>query len=153
MFSPYEDFSPQARARLDAFLDRTYQGFRERVAAGRHMSAEQVEAVAKGRVWSGEDAKQRGLVDALGGYDVALRLAKEAAAIPADGAFELAEFPHPRNPIERIIDRLEGRGDGEPNAPLSVQHIASRLAALATALDAALGGAGTLQMQAIGEIR
>ena len=62
------------------------------------MSADQVEAVAKGRVWSGEDAKERGLVDALGGYDVALRLAKEAAAIPADGAFELAVFPRPRKP-------------------------------------------------------
>jgi protease-4 len=153
MFSPYEDFSPQARARLDAFLDRTYQGFKERVASGRRMSADQVEAVAKGRVWSGEDAKERGLVDALGGYDVALRLAKEAASIPADAAFDLAVFPQAKNPIERIIDRLEGRGDGEPNAPSSVQNIASRLVALVTGLDAALGGAGALQMQAVGEIR
>lgn len=153
MFSPYEDFSPAARARLDAFLDQTYQGFKERVAAGRHMTAEQVEAVAKGRVWSGEDAKERGLVDALGGYDVALRLAKEAAAIPAGGAFDLAVFPRPRSLIERIIDRLEGRGDGEPDAPSSAQTIASRLAALVTALDGALGGAGTLRMPAVGEIR
>ena len=120
MFSPYEDFSPQARARLDAFLDAP-TGLQGAGRSGRHMSAEQVEAVAKGRVWSGEDAKERGLVDALGGYDVALRLAKEAASIPADGAFELAVFPHAKNPIERIIDRLEGRGDGEPNAPSSVQ--------------------------------
>lgn len=153
MFSPYEDFSPAARARLDAFLDQTYRGFKERVASGRHMNADQVEAVAKGRVWSGEDAKERGLVDALGGYDVALRLAKEAAAIPADGAFDLAVFPRPKNPIERIIDRLEGRGDGEPYAPSSVQTLASRLAALVTALDAALGGTGALQMQGVGEVR
>src|SRR3954447_17901730 len=153
MFSPYEDFSPQARARLDAFLDRTYQGFKERVASGRHMSADQVEAVAKGRVWSGEDARERGLVDALGGYDVALRLAKEEAAIPADGAFNLAVFPRPRSSIERIVDRLEGRGDGEPNAPSSLQHLASRLATLVTSLDAALGGNGVLQMQAVEEIR
>jgi protease-4 len=153
MFSPYEDFSPAARARLDAFLDQTYQGFKERVAAGRHMNAEQVEAVAKGRVWSGEEAKERGLVDALGGYDIALRLAKEAAAIPADGEFDLAVFPRPKGPIERIIDRIEGRGDGEPEAPSSAQTIASRLAALVTAFQGALGGAGRLQMQAVGEIR
>ena len=153
MFSPFEDFSPEARARLDAFLDRTYQGFKERVAAGRHMSADQVEAVAKGRVWSGEAAKERGLVDALGGYDVALRLAREAAAIPADGAVDLAVFPRPKSPIERLVDRLEGRGDGEPAVPSSIQTIASRLAALSTALDAALGGAGALRMPAVGEIR
>ena len=72
------------------------------------MSAEQVEAVAKGRVWSGEEARERGLVDALGGYDVALRLAKEAAAIPADGAFELAVFPRPKSTIERIVNRIAG---------------------------------------------
>ena len=72
MFSPFVDFSPVARAQLDAFLDQTYRGFKERVASGRHMSADQVEAVAKGRVWTGEEARERGLVDALGGYDAAL---------------------------------------------------------------------------------
>jgi protease-4 len=153
MFSPYEDFSPEARARLDAFLDQTYRGFKERVASGRHMDADRVEAVAKGRVWSGEDAKERGLVDALGGYDVALRLAKDAAAIPADGPFDLAVFPRPKSPIERLADRLEGRGDGEPNAPSSVQTLASRLAALVTTLNATLGGAGALQMPAASELR
>ena len=152
MFSPFADFSPTARARLEAFLDQTYRGFKERVAAGRHMSADQVEAVAKGRVWSGEEARERGLVDALGGYDVALRLAKEAAAIPADGAFELAVFPRPKSTIERIVDRIAGR-DGEPDAPSSVQIIAARLAALGAALDTALGGTGVLRMPAVGEIR
>lgn len=152
MFSPFEDFAPTARARLDAFLDQTYRGFKERVAAGRHLSAEQVEAVAKGRVWSGEDARERGLVDALGGYGVALRLAKEAAAIPADGAFELAVFPHPKGTIERIVNRIAGRG-GEPEAPSSVQFLAARLAALSTAFYTALGDAGVLHMPAVGEVR
>jgi protease-4 len=152
MFSPFADFSPAERARLDAFLDATYRGFKERVAAGRHMSADQVEAIAKGRVWSGEEAKERGLVDALGGYSVALRLAKEAASIPADAAFELAVFPRPRGPIERIIDRITG-GDGNPEAPSAVQTIASRLAALSTTLTSVIEGAGMLRMQPIGEIR
>ena len=58
-----QDFSPQAQQRLNAFLDETYRGFKEHVAAGRHLSADQVEAVAKGRVWSGEEAKAKGLVD------------------------------------------------------------------------------------------
>ncbi|MGD9615358.1 MAG: signal peptide peptidase SppA [Alphaproteobacteria bacterium] len=152
MFSPFEDFSPTARARLDAFLDQTYRGFKERVAAGRRMTADEVEAVAKGRVWSGEEARERGLVDALGGYDVALLLAKEAAAIPADGEIELVVFPQRKSTIERIVERLAGE-DGEPDAPSSVQLVAAKLAALSAALDAALGGAGTLRMPAIGEIR
>src|SRR5207302_6931921 len=94
MFSEFEDFSPQGRERLDAFLDRTYGGFKQHVASGRRLSADQVEAAAKGRVWSGEEAKGKGLVDALGGYDVALRLVKEAAKIPADQEVRLAVFPH-----------------------------------------------------------
>ncbi|HEX2151972.1 MAG TPA: signal peptide peptidase SppA, partial [Stellaceae bacterium] len=152
MFSPYEDFSPTARARLEAFLDQTYSGFKERVAAGRRMSAEQVEAVAKGRVWSGEEAQQRGLVDALGGYDVALLLAKEEAAIPADGAFELAVFPRSKSMIERIVNRLTDDDDPEPPSS-SLQVIAARLAGLSAALEAALSGIGVLQMPAVGEIR
>jgi protease-4 len=152
MFSVYEDFSPAGRARLDAFLDQTYRGFKERVAAGRGMTADQVEAVAKGRVWSGEQARERGLVDALGGYDVALRLAREEAAIPADAEFELAEFPERKSALERILERLAG-DDGEPEAPSTVQFLASRLAALGAALDTALGGAGVLRMPAPREIR
>lgn len=151
MFSPFEEFSPQARARLDAFLDQTYRGFKERVAAGRQMTADQVEAVAKGRVWSGEQAKERGLVDALGGYDVALRLVREEAAIPADGDIELAVFPRPRSALERVLERLSG--DGEPEAPSSVEILAARVAAMSAALDAALGGTGMLRMPMVGEIR
>ena len=48
MFSVFEDFSPDARQRLDAFLDETYRGFKERVAAGRHLSEDQVEAAGQG---------------------------------------------------------------------------------------------------------
>src|SRR5262249_42837273 len=79
MFSNTSDFSEGAHGRLEAFLDETYKGFKDHVASGRQMTQEAVEEAAKGRVWSGEDAKARGLVDALGGYDVAMRLAKEAA--------------------------------------------------------------------------
>jgi protease-4 len=152
MFSLFEDFSPTARSRLDVFLDETYRGFKERVAAGRHMDPDAVEAVAKGRVWSGEDARERGLVDALGGYDVALRLAKELAGLPPDAAFQLALFPRPRSTLERIAGRIAGR-DGEADAPSALQAIAARLVALSAALDTALGGAGPLQMQPVGEIR
>src|SRR5262249_56392399 len=56
MFSPTGDFSERGRARLEAFLDETYRGFKDHVATGRHMTEEEVEAIAKGRVWTGEQA-------------------------------------------------------------------------------------------------
>ena len=96
MYSAAEDFSPQARQHLAEELDNTYRGFKGHVAAGRHMSADAVEAVAKGRVWTGEDAKANGLVDALGGYDTALRLAREAAKLPADAPLDIVVYPRDR---------------------------------------------------------
>lgn len=154
MFSEFEDFSPAGRARLEAFLDVTYRGFKERVATGRRMSADQVEAVAKGRVWSGEEAKERGLVDALGGFDVALRLAKEAAKIPADKPFKLAVFPRTKSTIEVLFDRLvDGIDEADEDRSAGVQGIASGLAQALSAIDMLLGNPGVLHMPAIGEIR
>ncbi|MBV9969231.1 MAG: signal peptide peptidase SppA, partial [Xanthobacteraceae bacterium] len=93
MFSSTRDFTPEGKGRLDAFLDHTYAGFKAHVAAGRHLSDEAVEAIAKGRVWSGEEAKAKGLVDALGGYPAALALAREAAKIPEGAPYRLVVYP------------------------------------------------------------
>src|SRR3984893_6153352 len=120
MFSNTSDFSERAHSRLEAFLDEAYKGFKDRVARGRQMSQEAVEEVAKGRVWSGEDAKARGLVDALGGYAVALRLAKEAARIPLDAPVKLTVFPSEKDPFEKIYERLFAKKhDGEESGPSS----------------------------------
>src|SRR4029077_2322274 len=104
MFSSTSEFSAQAHSRLEAFLDDTYKGFKDRVASGRQMTQEAVEEVAKGRVWSGEDAKARGLVDELGVYAVALRLAKEAVRIAGDAPVKLTVFPREKEPFEAIFD-------------------------------------------------
>jgi len=108
MFSSMEDFSPEQHQRFENFLDATYGGFKDRVAKGRKLSADAVEAVAKGRVWTGEDAKTRNLVDALGGFSTALTLVKQAAKIPADQDVTLKLYPQPEGPRE-IIARLLGR--------------------------------------------
>ena len=109
MSSANSEFSPFARSRLEALLDATYQGFKDHVAAGRHMTADAVEAVAQGRVWTGEEAKAHGLVDALGGYGTALRLARKAAKIAPDAPIQLTEFPREKGPIALLYDRLTGR--------------------------------------------
>lgn len=106
-------FSAAGHARLEAFLDADYQGFKNRVASGRHMSAAAVEAVAQGRIWTGEQAKARGLVDALGGYRTALLLARQAAKIPPAAPVDLVVYPRPAGPIAFLFERLTGRrGDG-----------------------------------------
>ncbi len=158
MFSGFQDFSPAGRARLEAFLDAIYRGFKERVAAGRNLSADQVEAVAKGRVWSGEEAKEKGLVDALGGYAVALRLAKEAANIPADSEFELAVFPRTKSAMELLYDRLvdndpDDDDDSSTGATTGAQAIAANLARVVASIEILTGNPGVLHMPSIGEIR
>ncbi|HEY6739351.1 MAG TPA: signal peptide peptidase SppA [Actinopolymorphaceae bacterium] len=75
MFSSYQRFSDSEWDRLEEWLDHVYADFTAKVAADRSLSAEETEAVSKGRVWTGADARERGLVDELGGLDRALDLA------------------------------------------------------------------------------
>lgn len=109
--SALQDFSPAERARLNAVLDEIYAGFKERVAQGRKLDAQQVEAVAKGRVWSGADAQARKLVDTLGGFETALDLAKRAAGIPAGEDVTLKLYPPPESTFDAILARLTGGRD------------------------------------------
>src|SRR5579884_3986573 len=117
MFSAAEDFSSEGHRRLAAILDLIYREFKERVASGRHMPLDKVEEVAKGRVWTGAQAKARGLVDALGGYRTALRLAKKAAGIPRSAPVTLAVYPKRKSLFEILYDRLSGqRGESGEGA-------------------------------------
>ncbi len=156
MFTSTSDFTAGAHSRLEAFLDDAYKGFKDHVANGRHMTHEEVEKVAKGRVWSGEDAKARGLVDELGGYPVALRLAKEAAKIPPDAPVKLTVFPAEKDPLESIYERLfAGNRDGEEGGASSgsIERSLNTLEPLLQRLDALLDSPGALIMPAIGPIR
>jgi protease-4 len=156
MFSTLRDFTPAERQRLDTFLDLTYRGFKEHVAAGRHLSEDRVEAVAKGRVWSGEEAKANGLVDALGGYGVALQLAKEAAGLPADSQVKLVVFPREKSTAELIFDRVLDRdrdSDGTPAPSGTIERAWNALSALVVPLDGLFGDPGVLRMPPWGDIR
>jgi protease IV len=153
MFSEFEDFSPAGRERLTTFLDTVYRGFKDRVATGRHLSADQVEAAAKGRVWSGIEAKEKGLVDELGGYDVAIRLAKEAAKIAPGQPYQLAVFPREKSTIELIVDRLSNpEGDGDAG-PAASQRVMTDMTRLFSGIATLVGDSGVLRMPPLGEIR
>jgi protease-4 len=93
MFSDVHGYDEHEWARLQAFLDQIYGDFKHKVAEGRGLTDEQVEAIAKGRIWSGTRARENGLVDELGGLETAIRLAKEEAGIPADDEITLVTYP------------------------------------------------------------
>jgi protease IV len=155
MFSPTVDFSARAKSRLDAFLDEVYKGFKDHVAAGRHMTQDEVEAVAKGRVWSGEDAKTKGLVDELGGYATALRLAREAAKLPPDAPFKLTVFPREETLPELLYKRLAGKDHDRDDGATSgaIERSLKALQPLMQNLQSLLDTPGVLTMPPIGEMR
>jgi protease-4 len=84
MYSGRRGFDEQERARLAATIDAVYADFVAKVAAGRHREVEQIEAVARGRVWTGRDALEAGLIDQLGGMREALVVARTRAGLPDD---------------------------------------------------------------------
>ena len=103
MWTSIKDYTPAEWARFQASLDRIYEDFTSKVAEGRKLPREKVLEIAKGRVWTGEDAKGLGLVDELGGLSTALRLAKKAASIPDTEDVKIQVFPRPKSPIEQIL--------------------------------------------------
>ena len=73
LYSPVRPFTPEERAKIREQMQATYDTFVEKAAAGRRTTPEKIDAIAQGRVWTGQQAKQIGLVDELGGLDRALR--------------------------------------------------------------------------------
>jgi protease IV len=149
MFSTLQDFTPPEKARFDAFLDDAYATFKDRVAKGRKLGEDGVESVAKGRVWTGEDAKSRGLVDALGGFSLALRLAKKAANIADDQDVTLKLYPQAET-VGEAFGKLLGRRPSQDSDDTTA--LVGRLAAfkaLLGQLDAASQPAGAAFMPAV----
>ncbi len=101
MFSTRTRYGPAEEAALTAWLDRVYEMFVSKVATSRGISRDEVHTVARGRVWTGADARDRRLVDVLGGLDRAAEIAAERAGIPASAEVDLVSYPA-LPPIERI---------------------------------------------------
>ncbi|HUZ12412.1 MAG TPA: S49 family peptidase [Caulobacteraceae bacterium] len=108
-FGAAQAMTPAQSAAFGAWLDRIYASFVGRVAAGRHLPVQQVEAIAKGRVWTGVQAKSLGLVDALGGLPLAIDRAKALAGL--SGPVRLKPFGVSTSPFAALA-RLFGAGAG-----------------------------------------
>jgi protease IV len=105
---PFENFSPAQRSTIVRLMQETYRTFVQGVAEGRRMPVEAVDKIGQGRVWTGERARQLGLVDSLGGLDTAIAAAKELARIPSSEQVSLVRLPAPRSLLENLLDLLSG---------------------------------------------
>jgi protease-4 len=104
MWSPRHDYDTEGFARFQAGLDRVYEDFTGKVAQGRELPLERVQQVARGRIWTGEDALELGLVDDLGGYDVALAAIREELGLAPDAPLRIKELPPRRTPLEQVLE-------------------------------------------------
>ncbi len=100
--------SAETRAWLRDDVEAIYERFVERVAEGRELDRDRVALLARGRVWTGEQAAALGLVDALGGLRVASARAKEKLGIDADASVSLVVYPRPRPLAEQLGELLQG---------------------------------------------
>ena len=139
MFSSRRDFSPAERDRLATTIDAVYDDFVGKVATGRGRSVADIEAIARGRVWTGRDALGLGLVDQLGGLTDAVRLARTRGGLPADAPVRPARRRARLTGLTRPTNSEDPRWAA--GAPLTV------LAGTAGGITTALGLAGTTVLQ------
>ena len=109
IYSPFKPFTPAQRERVQDYMQGFYDNFVEKAAESRKTTPEKIDAVAQGRVWTGRQAREHGLVDALGGLGEAVRIAKERAGIDADEDVELVVYPARRSIYEALTEQFASR--------------------------------------------
>ena len=102
-YSPFEPVSNDFRNEVKSSIKQIYDTFLKRVSNGRSMSIEEVHEIAQGRVWSGKKAKEIGLIDHLGGMDVALERASKLADIED---YKISVYPKYIEDLETIYEEL-----------------------------------------------
>jgi len=98
IFRETEKWTPDERAKMESQADKIYfNDFLPKVAKGRNKTTEEVNTLGQGRVWTGTQAKQNGLIDEFGGLEKAIEIAKQLANLPADKDVKRVAYPEPRS--------------------------------------------------------
>jgi len=106
MFRETEKFSDAERAKFEDWIKTTYYNdFVPKVAKGRNKDAAYIDSIAQGRVWTGSQGQERGLVDEFGGLDRAVEVAKELAKIPKDKGVHRVILPEPRTFLQELFSQ------------------------------------------------
>lgn len=106
IYSPFRPFSDEERVKLSDQMRSVYDLFVKRVADGRQQPASRIDAVAQGRVWTGRQARELGLVDELGGLDDAIRIAAERARLDPAAGVNLVVYPEKRSIYEILSQQF-----------------------------------------------
>ncbi|MDE0300298.1 MAG: signal peptide peptidase SppA [Candidatus Poribacteria bacterium] len=107
IYSDYGRFTMTERERVEKLMNTVYEDFVRKAADGRDMTEEEIHEIAQGRVWTGKQAVEIGLVDVLGGLDTALSLAKAEAGLKVDDEVEVFVLPKPKTFLELFVEDLE----------------------------------------------
>lgn len=118
MYWDQQNFTPAQQQAIQKSMQQTYASFIAGVAAGRHMTVEAVDKIGKGRVWTGAQAKQIGLIDDIGGFDRALADAKQLAHIPANEPVTIERWPKEKGLLEQLFEH-----DGDESARTQLKGI------------------------------
>jgi protease-4 len=139
--SAIEPFTPAQLANLNAQADVIYADFKQKVAQGRKLTLNQVETIAKGRVWTGADARPRGLVDDIGTFWTAVGAVKTAIGVSPDVRLVFKEYPEREGFFEALTDLLSGTTAGMRAAEgLSTLMRSPAVSALTNAVESAPHG-------------
>lgn len=101
----YRAVTPAERAKIQGSVENTYDLFTRRCADGRGLSQDSIKVIGGGRVWTGSDALKIGLVDALGGIEVAVAKAAELANL-SEGDYSRVNYPAPKDPFESFMEMM-----------------------------------------------
>ena len=145
IYSDYGSFTPTERERVEKLMKTVYEDFVRKAAEGRGKTKEEIHEIAQGRVWTGKQAKNIGLVDVLGGLDTALSLAKANAGLRDDDEVQIFVLPKPKTFVEFLVEDM-GKNLRIPLTPdLSVPvSLATSLSALYRLLSFANGPVATV---------
>ena len=149
MFRVTEQFSPEERAKLEGVLKtKYYDEFVPKVAKGRGRDPEYIDSIGQGRVWTGAQAREKGLIDDFGGLDKAVEVARELAGIPADKGVRRVILPYPRS----FFDALFGKEAEEASVSLHLQQQSATFAAMPEDVRRTLQYAALMDRMKRGEI-
>lgn len=133
LYSPQQDFTSAQQLKVQRMLQDIYASFTQGVAQGRGLPIATVQKIAKGRVWSGEQAKGLGLVDDLGGADRAVTVAKELAHIPVNSSVEIVRLPKEKTLFDLFLERTQGQVVAPENEYSSIQSLVHRVSSMVQA--------------------
>jgi protease-4 len=151
MFRETEKFTPEERKKFEEMINSIYwDDFVPKVATGRNKAVKDVDAIAQGRVWLGEQGKANGLVDEYGGLDKAVDIAKGLANIPADKGVKRVIFPAPRTFLQQIFNLDGDEAEANPEI-VKLRQQRAAYEALPADVRRALRFAATMDMMRNGQ--